>query len=131
MISSTEWSTGPCNSAFVREPEFPEFYKDFRLYRSLGRVYGFPPFLEADETLHDLKLLRHPATLTAPTLEEMQALIDNFDFSRYEPELLESYEGYDLVRHCGSLYGVPQSAGPVNLNLDDVASGPALSAATG
>src|SRR5262249_50217645 len=41
-----------------------------------------------------------------------------FDFTPYEPEVVDACEGYDLVRHGGSLYGVPQSARPVNLNLD-------------
>ncbi len=98
--------------------DFPESYKGFRLLRAFGRVYGFPPFLEPDETLHRGKLLRHPATLTAATLAEMEALIDGFDFGRYEPEVVESCADYDLVRHCGSLYGVPRSAGSVNLNLE-------------
>ncbi len=99
--------------------DFPETYKGFRLLRAFGRVYGFPPFLDPDETLHRGKLLRHPARLTAATLDEMKALIDAFDFAAYEPQLLDTFDGYDLVRHCGSLYGVPQSAGAVNLNLDD------------
>jgi glycosyltransferase involved in cell wall biosynthesis len=99
--------------------DFPETYKGFRLLRAFGRIYGFPPFLEPDETLHRGKLLRHPATLTAATLAEMQALIDAFDFGPYAPEVVDTFDGYDLVRHCGALYGVPQSAGTVNLNLDE------------
>jgi glycosyltransferase involved in cell wall biosynthesis len=98
--------------------DFPESYNGFRLLRAFGRIYGFPPFLEPDETLHRGKLLHHPATLTAATLAEMEALIDAFDFAPYEPEVVDAYEGYDLVRHCELLYGVPQSARPVNLNLD-------------
>src|SRR5439155_12376165 len=82
-------------------------------------IYAFPPFLEPDETLHKGQLLMHPATLRTPTLEEMQALIDGFDFARSEPEVVDSFEDYDLVRHCGALYGVPRSAGRVNLNLSD------------
>jgi glycosyltransferase involved in cell wall biosynthesis len=99
--------------------DFPESYKAFRLYRALGRVYGFPPFLEPDETLHGGKLLSHPAALNTATVDEMRSLIDHFDFAAYEPEVVDSYEGYDLVRHRGALYGVPQSAGAVNLNLED------------
>ena len=98
--------------------DFPETYKGFRLLRAFGRIYGFPPFLEPDETLHRGRLLRHPATLVAATLAEMESLIEVFAFERYKPEVVETYEDYDLVRHCGSLYGVPRSAGAVNLNLD-------------
>jgi glycosyltransferase involved in cell wall biosynthesis len=99
--------------------DFPETYRGFRLLRAFGCIYAFPPLLDPDETLHDGNLLRHPATLRAPNLEEMQVLIDNFDPGRYEPETLASYEGHVLVRHCGTLYGVPRSAGTVNLNLED------------
>ncbi len=99
--------------------DFPEAYRGFRLLRAFGCIYGFPPFLEPDETLHKGRLLMHPATLRASSLEEMRALIDAFDFTRHEPEVVDSYEGYDLVRHCGALYGVPRSAGRVNLNLDE------------
>jgi hypothetical protein len=74
--------------------------------------------LEPDETFHRGKLLMHPATLTAATLEEMEALIHGFDTARYEPEVIGHFEEHDLVRHCGCLYGVPRSAGPVNLNLE-------------
>src|SRR5262249_48956884 len=98
---------------------FPEYYKEFRLLRAFGRIYAFPPFLDRDETLHQGRLLRHPATLTAATLEEMQALIDEFDLGRYEPAVIDTYQGYDLVRLCDSLYGVPQSAHGVNLNLEE------------
>jgi glycosyltransferase involved in cell wall biosynthesis len=99
--------------------DFPEYYKGFRLYRALGRVYGFAPFLEPDETLHGGRLLTHPAALNAATLDEMRSLIDHFDFAAFEPEVMGSCEGHDLVRHRGSPYGVPQSAGRVNLNLED------------
>jgi len=98
---------------------FPEFYKGFRLARTHGRVYGIPPFLEPDETLDRGRLLTHPATLSAATLPEMQALIDGFDGRRYEPVPQGTCDGYDLVRQDGWAYGVPQSAGAVNLNLEE------------
>jgi glycosyltransferase involved in cell wall biosynthesis len=98
--------------------DFPEYYKGFRLLRCCGRIYGFPPFLEPDETFDDGKLLGHPATLRTATLEEMLAEIDHFDASRHEPQFVETYDGYDLVRHGSSHYGVPQSAGDVNLNRE-------------
>ncbi len=98
---------------------FPEVYKEFRMARTHGRVYGVPLFLEPDETLDRGRLLTHPATLSAATLPEMQALIDSYDGRRYEPIPQGRCDGYDLVRHDGRAYGVPRSAGPVNLNREE------------
>jgi glycosyltransferase involved in cell wall biosynthesis len=35
------------------------------------------------------------------------------------PELVATYQGYSLVRYRESFYGVPQLAGPVDLNLEE------------
>ncbi len=98
---------------------FPESYGDFRLIRTHGRVFAIPEFLDPDEVLHRGRLHTHPGVLSAPTLEEVQALIDDYDDTPYRPEPVESFEGYSLVRKGGAVYGVPQSAGLVDLNVDE------------
>jgi glycosyltransferase involved in cell wall biosynthesis len=95
----------------------PLKYKDFWLLRNHGRFYGVPGFLgpECDD---DLELLRrHPAVVSAPTLPELEAAIDALGDDWRRTESLGHCEGYDIVRYRGQIYGVPQGAGP--LDLDD------------
>jgi glycosyltransferase involved in cell wall biosynthesis len=98
---------------------FPRTYKGFRLIRSYGRVYGIPDFLDAEEIQYRGKLTSHPAIVSAPTREELEAQIDGYDAGRYQPELVGTCEGYNLLRLRGSVYAVPQAAGPVDLNLEE------------
>jgi glycosyltransferase involved in cell wall biosynthesis len=97
----------------------PETYKGFRLVPARGRVYGIPCALRPDDDVSRERLLTHPATVSASSWDEATALIDAQDEGRAEPERLGSYEGYDLVRHDGSLFGVPRSAGSVDLSLEE------------
>jgi glycosyltransferase involved in cell wall biosynthesis len=98
---------------------FPETYKGFQLLRTHGRVYAIPYFLEAEDLLKYGRLQSHPAVLSAATLNELTALIDDSDLSQYRPELAGHCNGYVLIRHRGAVYGVPQSAGPLDLNLEE------------
>lgn len=96
---------------------FPEFYRGFRLIRTHGRVFAFPPALKVMRILHIPGLMfRHPAVLSAATLEEAQALVDQFDERSLVPEVVRKVEGYDIVRHRGAFYAVP--SGAVDLDLD-------------
>src|SRR5437867_10961811 len=97
----------------------PYAYKGFYLTRSHGRLYGIPPFLDPDELHYRKRLHIHPAVLSASTEEELKALVDSYDPAPYRPEVIENYEGYKLVRLGGAMYGVPQSAGLVDLNLEE------------
>jgi glycosyltransferase involved in cell wall biosynthesis len=62
-------------------------------------------------------LFSHPAILAEPTLEELLARIDAYDPRKERPQVVGSFEDYDLVNHRGALYGVPRSAGEVDLDL--------------
>src|SRR5438067_5615023 len=97
----------------------PYAYKGFYLTRSHGRLYGIPPFLDADELHYRKRLHIHPAVLSASTEEVLTALVDTYDAAPYVPEVIDDYEGYDVVRLGETLYGVPQSAGVVDLNLEE------------
>src|SRR5262249_3989200 len=94
-------------------------YKGFQLLLTHGRVYGLPAFLDPEEVLRRGWLASHPAILSASTRKELEALIDSFDVRRHQPELIGSYQGYNLLRHRGTIYGVPQGAGLVDLDLEE------------
>jgi glycosyltransferase involved in cell wall biosynthesis len=98
---------------------FPCTYKDFRLVRGNGRIYGIPTFLDADELSIEGRLVGHPAVLSAATKEELQEQIDRYDVGRYQPQVIGSCDGYNLVRYDGAVYGIPQSAGPADLNPEE------------
>src|SRR5262245_54211389 len=96
----------------------PDVYKDFRLLVAHGRFYAIPLFLEPDETNYGT-LFQHPATLSAATRQELDALIDQYDDSPYRSEFVERDDDYAVVRHGDTLYAVPQAAGELNLNRDE------------
>src|ERR1700736_5705280 len=98
---------------------FPHTYRGFHLVRSHGLVYGIPGFLEPEDIFRRGMLTSHPAILSAPSRQELEALIDGFDVAAQRPEFLGSFAGYNLVRHRGAVYGVPQAAGPVDLDLEE------------
>jgi glycosyltransferase involved in cell wall biosynthesis len=101
----------------------PLVYKGFRILRTHGWVYGVPPFLvpelEPSDLLDRQELFTHPAILAEPTLEELQARIDTYDPRKERPQVVGSFEEYDLVSFRGTLHGVPRSAGEVDLDLPE------------
>jgi glycosyltransferase involved in cell wall biosynthesis len=101
----------------------PLTYKGFRILRTHGWVYGVPPFLVPELRSTDLlqrgELFSHPAILKAPTLEELLACVDGYDPRTQRPQVVGSFQEYDVVSHRGSLYGVPQLAGEVDLDLSE------------
>src|SRR5947209_8251420 len=104
----------------IRPKRFlPRSYKGFRLVRDNGRLYGIPEFLNPEQYLDLGPLYVHPATLSAKSRDELEALIEDFDARPYQPELLGQHEGYNLIRHGGWVYAVRRSAGQVNLNYED------------
>lgn len=104
---------------------FPETYKNFRLIRTHGRVFGIPNAAgicdveENDANLVAAGAFLHPAVISAASLEEIQTLIDGFDESSVVPQIVGSVEDYHLIRLGQKLYGVPQAAPPGDLQLAD------------
>jgi glycosyltransferase involved in cell wall biosynthesis len=104
---------------------FPETYKNFRLIRTHGRVFGIPNAAgfcdvgETDATLVEAGAFLHPAVISAANLAEIQEMIDGFDESTVVPETIGAIEGYNLVRLGEKLYGVPKSAPAGDLFLAD------------
>jgi glycosyltransferase involved in cell wall biosynthesis len=99
---------------------FPDSYRGFRLVRTHGRVFALPPAVDTERVLNTPGLMfRHPAVLSAPTLEGVQAAVDRFDPRTLAPEAVDVDGGYEIVRHRGALYAVPRGAGGVDLDVAD------------
>jgi glycosyltransferase involved in cell wall biosynthesis len=62
---------------------------------------------------------RHPAVLSAATLDEVRALVDSAGGHVETPQLVSRLAGYDIVRHRGAVYGVPHTAGDIDLDVPD------------
>jgi glycosyltransferase involved in cell wall biosynthesis len=98
------------NLGWRERTRIPNTYKDFRIVRSHGRVFGIPPTVMS-ESLSKVKLaLSHPAVLSTETMEEMLQAIDRFDANSLRPQSIGTFEDYELVRHRGAFYAVPHSA---------------------
>lgn len=97
---------------------FPAEYKGRQLIRTHGRVFGAPPFVEAEQALHSGKLLTHPAVISAATLGEVEALIDDLD-DLAAPQPLGEHRGHDLFAYAGCAHAVPADAGPIDLTFPD------------
>jgi glycosyltransferase involved in cell wall biosynthesis len=96
---------------------FPASYRGFHLVRTHGRVFGLPSFVDPDDALRTGRLFTHPAAFSAATLDEIRALIDEFDATPREPEVVAAWEGYDLVRYGGAVHAVARAAGWVDLDV--------------
>jgi hypothetical protein len=101
------------------KPIYPCHYKGYLVTRIKGRFYGVPGFLDLDEVCRYGWLNTHRAILSASTREEVDALIDGTDANRWRAQLLGRFEGYNLVRHGDSVYGVPQTAARLDLGLEE------------
>ncbi len=110
----------------------PLTYKGFYILRTHGRLYGIPSYLDPGEVPWTTTLvaepavlrarlkaglLTHPAVLQGGTVAELEGLIDGQEGSPPPGARLDCYEGYALIRHRGSVYGVPHQARGVDLDL--------------
>ncbi len=99
---------------------FPASYKGFTLIRTHGRVYALPPGAQVSRIVNTAGLLdRHPAVLSAATLEEVQKLVGGCDARSFVPEVVGRVEGYDIVRHRGACHAVPATAGDIDLDVPE------------
>jgi glycosyltransferase involved in cell wall biosynthesis len=94
-------------------------YGGFQLVRFRGHWYGVPPEFVRLDPVRPWRSLRHPAVLWAVSREALEVSIDEFDPTPYRTEPVGEFDGYDLVRHGGRVYGVPRDLGPVDLNLEE------------
>lgn len=91
---------------------------DFEIVRFEGRVYGIPTRVARVDPTNPEQLRFHPAIISAPTEEILQARIASFDPAPFLSEPLGSFEDYALVRHAGRIFGVPQRYGALDLNWE-------------
>jgi glycosyltransferase involved in cell wall biosynthesis len=104
---------------FRTKVPLPRNYKGFRVVLSHGRYYGIPRSLKPLDYYNPGMPILHPAILSTATKEELFARIDALATRPDRPELLGQYEGYNLVRHRGSVYGMPQAARRLDLDEED------------
>ena len=99
---------------------FPAAYKGFRLIRTHGRVYAFPPGARVERILTTAGLMdQHPAVLSAATLEDVQLLVDDYDVRSLAAEVVGAVGGYDIVRFRAAFYAVPRAAGDIDLDVPE------------
>jgi glycosyltransferase involved in cell wall biosynthesis len=106
------------NLGLREQVPFPEVYNGFRLTKTHGRVFGIPLSLDANHILYRGQFLTHPAVLSAANIEDLQELIDS-DTTRFAPERIAEYDGYEILRLRDKLYAVPSSAEHVDLYWPD------------
>ncbi len=84
-------------------------YRDFQIFKFHTLWYAFPPGLVRFDQERPWRWLRHPAVLVAHSQEAIESSIDEFDPAEYRAERVGEFEGYDLIRHGGRIYGVPRA----------------------
>jgi glycosyltransferase involved in cell wall biosynthesis len=99
-------------------PDYPHFYEGYAVVLNHGRFYGVPDYLDPGEVQDRGQLTVHPAILSAPSRAELEALIRNTDPDWFRQELFGRSVGYNLFRYRGSIWGVPETAGAVDLDKD-------------
>lgn len=91
----------------------------FEIVQFEGRVYGIPTRVARVDPTNPEQLRFHPAIVSAPTYELLEARIREYDISPFESEPLGEFEDYALVRHSGRVFGVPQRYGRLDLNWEE------------
>lgn len=121
-------------------PEFICAIGRYNLVKFDGAIYGLPQGIPIDWNSGEVALL--PGVVIAKTLRDTVRLIEaateqisarlpetSASSSRAtgpageasgDPKLLQSLEGYNVVSYEGWVYGIPQTAGPVDLTETDV-----------
>lgn len=94
-------------------------FRGFGIVEFEGRVYGIPPRVARVDPTNPEQLRHHPAVVSAPTKELLEARIAAFDPTPFECHPVGEFEDYTLLRHGGRVYGVPRDYGPVDLNWEE------------
>ncbi len=96
------------------------YSKSYMLFRYGRLVYAVPSTLAGIDITADDETNRQGLP-SAPSLREMEQVIGEKVFTGSGPILVESYQGYNLVRFEERLYALAQRAGPLILpQLSDV-----------
>lgn len=103
----------------AREHSRAERFKGFEIVQWEGRVYGIPTRVARVDPTNPEQLRFHPAIVSAPTEDLLEARLANFDPAPFESEPLGEFEDYSLVRHSGRIFGVPQRYGSLDLNWEE------------
>jgi hypothetical protein len=75
--------------------------------------------MDPDQVLIQGRLCTHPAIVRAASERELKALIDTQENEPLQPEIQESYAGYDIICHRKAVFAIPQGAGSIDLDLED------------
>jgi glycosyltransferase involved in cell wall biosynthesis len=94
-------------------------YRGFQIVVYRNHWYALPPGLVRLDPDRPSLSLRHPAVLCAVSREAIESQIDEFDPTEYRSEPVGEFEGYDLIRHGGRIYGVPRALGTLDLNVEE------------
>ena len=97
---------------------FPSHRKGMCVVRTHGRIFAYPPEVEP-AVADDPWLLTHPAVISASTFEELDERIAEYDRSSFIPELVETRQGWRIVRLGPTLHAVPPGTTHVDLNLPE------------
>ncbi|MDB5311903.1 MAG: hypothetical protein JWO38_6105 [Gemmataceae bacterium] len=93
-------------------------YRGFRLFEHLDDFYGVPPYLLRADLYAPDQLIRHPAVMSAPTRELLEARIDASDPSPAVCEPVGEFDGHELIRYGERVYGLPRGTDAVDLTCE-------------
>ena len=94
-------------------------YGGFQVVRYGGNWYGLPPDFVRIDTNRPWRTFQHPAVRWSVSREGLEVQIDEYDPTPYHSDPLGEWEGYDLVRHGGRVFGVPRGTEPFDPCLEE------------
>ncbi|MBI3408023.1 MAG: glycosyltransferase family 4 protein [Planctomycetes bacterium] len=93
--------------------------KGFRHIKGQGRIFAVPDFLDPEHDQNPWMFTHHPATLSAPTLDVLETLVDGYDPQRFRAVLLDTFRGYNLMRGDEKVFATPAWAGEIDVHDED------------
>ncbi len=95
----------------TNSPEIIDCYLRYNIIKYENAIYGIPQCLGPVD-LTDKEQINRQEILKGKTFKQIINLINTLGPD--EPELLDSYENYNIVKHKRIVYGIPQSLGKVD-----------------